>query len=156
MTTPGYHSPPVLTTNNTIMEFTTDIFELFGGAYLGDFSKYMYQADAYGSVFYATLLLPVAVAFVYYVVLDHILLAKNSKWMMIGALTAVASTVISLIIAYTKLNGYVFMQNIHNADIGVDDYVTFGLITFGWAALFFALFSLIFKNFSSRCRNIPF
>ena len=47
-------------------------------------------------------------------------------------------------------------DRIHGFEIGVDDYVTFGLITFGWAALFFALFSLIFKNFSSRCRNIPF
>ena len=138
------------------MDFTTDIFELFGGAYLGDFSKYMYQADVYGSVFYVTLLLPVAVAFVYYIILDHILLAKNSKWVMIGGLTAVASTVISLLIARTKLHGYIFMQNIHDADIGADDYVTLGVIVFAWAALFFAVFSVIFKSFSSRCRNIPF
>jgi hypothetical protein len=138
------------------MDFTTDIFELFGGAYLGDFSKYMYQADVYGSVFYVTLLLPVAVAFVYYIILDHILLAKNSKWVMIGGLTAVASTVISLLIARTKLHGYIFMQNIHDADIGADDYVTFGVIVFAWAAIFFAVFSVIFKSFSSRCRNIPF
>ena len=138
------------------MEFTTDIFELFGGAYLGDFSKYMYQADVYGSVFYVTLLLPVAVAFVYYIILDHILLARNSKWAMIGGITAVACTVISLLIARTKLHGYLFMQNIHNADIGVEDYTTFGVIVFAWAALFFVIFSIIFKSFSSRSRNIPF
>ena len=138
------------------MDFTTDIFELFGGAYLGDFSKYMYQADVYGSVFYVTLLIPVAVAFLYYIILDHILLARNAKWMMIGGGTALACTVISLLIARTKLQGHLFMQNIHNADIGVDDYVTFGVIVFGWAALFFVVFSIIFKSFSSRCRNIPF
>ena len=55
------------------MDIISEILELFGAAYLGDFSKYMFQSGAYSPVFYVMLLLPVIVAFVYYVVLDHML-----------------------------------------------------------------------------------
>ena len=67
------------------MDIISEILELFGAAYLGDFSKYMFQSGAYSSVFYVMLLLPIIVAFVYYVVLDHILLAQLRKWLFIGA-----------------------------------------------------------------------
>lgn len=147
----------ITTEHNTLtMEFTTDILELFGAAYMGDFSKYMYQADAYTSVFYVALLLPMAVAFIYYILLDHILLARRGKWMLIGAITAVVNTVVSTLIAHTKVSGYVFMQNIYNADISASDYLSFAFIVLLWTCVFYTVFSLVFKNFSSRCRNIPF
>ena len=138
------------------MDIITEIMELFGAAYLGDFSKYMFQSGAYGPVFYVMLLLPLIVAFVYYIVLDHILLAKFRKWLMIGASTAAVATVVGTIIAHQKLTGYTFSQNILEAGIGSADFLSFGFIIFAYSALLFFLFSLVFKSFSSRSRNIPF
>ena len=138
------------------MEFLTDIFELWGAAYLGDFSKYMYQADGYSSVFYVALLLPVAVAFVYYIVLDHILLARTGKWALTGVVTGVVAAVVSAVIAHAKLGSYIFRNNQYDADIASSDYITFGIIVLVYALLFFLIASLLFKSFSSRCRNVPF
>ena len=39
------------------MDIISNILELFGAAYLGDFSKYMFQSGAYSSVFYVMLFL---------------------------------------------------------------------------------------------------
>lgn len=138
------------------MELITNIFELWDAAYLGDFSKYMYAADGYSSVFYVMLLLPVAVAFVYYIVLDHILLARTGKWALTGAVTSVAAAVIAAVIARAKLEDYAFRENIYDAQIVTSDYVTFAVIVFGWAFIFYIIASLLFKSFSSRCRNVPF
>ena len=138
------------------MDIITEIMELFGAAYLGDFSKYMFQSGGYSPVFYVMLLLPLIVAFVYYIVLDHILLAQVRKWLMIGAGTAAVATIVSLIIAHQKIAGYTFSQNILDAGVGSADFLSFGFIIFVYSALLFLVFSVIFKSFSSRSRNIPF
>lgn len=138
------------------MELITNLFELWDAAYLGDFSKYMYAADGYSSVFYVMLLLPVAVAFVYYIVLDHIMLARTGKWAMIGSLSAVVSAVVAVVIARSKLEDYAFRENIYDAEIVTSDYITFAVIVFVWAFIFYIIASLLFKSFSSRCRNVPF
>ncbi len=138
------------------MDIISNILELFGAAYLGDFSKYMFQSGAYSPVFYVMLLLPLIVAFVYYIVLDHILLAQTRKWLFIGGGTAAVATVVALIIAHQKIEGFTFSQNIIDAGIGSADFLSFGFIIFVYSALFFLVFSLIFKSFSSRSRNIPF
>lgn len=138
------------------MDIISNILELFGAAYLGDFSKYMFQSGAYSSVFYVMLLLPLIVAFVYYIVLDHILLAQVRKWMLIGTVTAAVATVTGIIIAHQKIEGYTFSQNILEAGIGSADFLSFGFIIFVYSALLYFVFSLIFKSFSSRSRNIPF
>ena len=138
------------------MDIISNILELFGAAYLGDFSKYMFQSGAYSPVFYTLLLLPLIVAFVYYIVLDHILLAQLKKWMLIGAGTSAVATVITLIIAHQKITGFTFSQNILETGISTADFLSFGFIVFVYSALLFFLFSLLFKTFSSRTRNIPF
>lgn len=138
------------------MDIISNLLELFGAAYLGDFSKYMFQSGAYSPVFYVMLLLPLIVAFIYYIVLDHILLAKVKKWLTIGVATAATATVVVIVIAHQKITGYTFSQNIVDAGIGSADFLSFGFIIFAYSALLFFAFSLIFKNFSSRSRNIPF
>ena len=138
------------------MDIISNILELFGAAYLGDFSKYMFQSGAYSSVFYVMLFLPLIVSFVYYIVLDHILLANLRKWMLIGVVTGAVATVAGIIIAHQKIQGYTFSQNILEAGVGSADFISFGFIVFVYCALLYFVFSLILKSFSSRCRNIPF
>ena len=138
------------------MDIISEILELFGAAYLGDFSKYMFQSGAYSSVFYVMLLLPVIVAFVYYVVLDHILLAQLRKWLLIGAGTSAVAALIGVIIAHQKIESHTFGNNILDAGIGSGEFLSFGFIVFAYSALFFFIASIILKSFSSRSRNIPF
>jgi len=138
------------------MDIISNILELFGAAYLGDFSKYMFQSGAYSSVFYVMLFLPLIVSFVYYVILDHILLANLRKWLIIGGVTGAVATIVAIIIAHQQIQGYTFAQNILEAGIGSADFISFGFIIFAYSALLYFVFSLIFKSFSSRCRNIPF
>ena len=94
------------------MDIISEILELFGAAYLGDFSKYMFQAGAYGTVFYVMLLLPLLVAFVYYIVLDHILLAQLRKWLIIGVSTSAVAALVAMFIAHQQIDGFTFSQNI--------------------------------------------
>ena len=138
------------------MDIITEIMELFGAAYLGDFSKYMFMSGAYSSVFYVMLLLPILVAFCYYIVLDHILLAQTRKWMIIGAVTSAVAALVGVLIAHQQVEGFTFSQNILEAGISSADFLSFGFIVFAYSALFFFVSSLIFKSFSSRSRNIPF
>ena len=131
------------------MDIISNILELFGAAYLGDFSKYMFQSGGYSPVFYVMLFLPLIVAFVYYIVLDHILLAKVKKWLYIGLATAAVATLADIFIAHQKISGYTFSKNIVDAGVGSADF-------FVYSVLLYFIFSLIFKSFSSRSRNIPF
>lgn len=133
-----------------------ELFELFGTAYLGDFSNYMDISRAYGTAFYVMLFLPLLVTVVYYIVLDHILLAKTRKWILIGVVTCAACAVVDMVIAHLKLDGYLFSTNIMNANIDTGDYLSFGFIVFVYSAILYCIFSIILKSFSSRSRNIPF
>ena len=137
------------------MDIISNIFELFGAAYLDDFSKYMFQAGAYSSAFYVMLLLPVAVAFVYYIILDHILLANRKKWLIIGAVTSGVAALVNIIIAHQMITGFTFRNGIETR-IGSGEFISFGFITFAYSALFYFISSVILKSFSSRTRNIPF
>ena len=138
------------------MDIITEIMELFGAAYLGDFSKYMFLSGAYSTVFYVMLLLPLIVTFIYYVVLDHILLAQLRKWLIIGVVTGAVAAVAALVISRQQIEGYTFYQNIIETGVGSGDYMSFAFIVFMYSALLYLVFSIIFKSFSSRSRNIPF
>jgi len=138
------------------MGIITEFFELFGAAYLGDFSKFMYQSGAYTSCFYYTIGIPLLVTFVYYIVLDHILLAQVRKWTLVGGVSCVITALVCMSIAYQRIKGFTFMQNITNADVTSADLLSFGFIVFAYAVLLFVVLSVVLKSFSSRCRNIPF
>ncbi len=138
------------------MGIITEFFELFGAAYLGDFSKFMYQSGAYTSCFYFTVGIPLLVVFAYYIVLDHILLAQVRKWTIIGIVSSAVAALVCMGIAYQRIQGFTFMQNITSADVTSADVLAFGFIVFFYAALLYAVLSIALKSFSSRCRNIPF
>ena len=72
-----------------------NFLELWGLAYLGDLSKYMYKADLYSIVFFVMLLLPLVVWVFYYKVIDNIKLAHVSTWMIILAVVFVLTGLFS-------------------------------------------------------------
>lgn len=131
-----------------------EIFELFGSAYLGEFSNQMDLSRTYSTTFWVMLIIPLLVTVLYYIVLDHILLARFKKWLLIGVGTCATTAVIDMLIAKIKLGDCIFNNPSIHIDAG--DYISFGFIVFAYSALLYFIFSLILKSFSSRSRNIPF
>ena len=128
-----------------------EIFELFGAANLGDFSDSMDISRTYSTTFWVMLIIPLLITVLYYIVLDHILLAKTKKWLLIGVGTCATTAVIDMLIAKMTMGDY-----ITNTHIDFGDYLSFGFIVFIYSALLYFVFSLILKSFSSRSRNVPF
>lgn len=137
-------------------DFIANIFELWGGFYMGDFSKYMYKADLYGEVGLVVLLVPLIVFFIYYKPLDHIKSAKLSIWL---GLLLVVSLIVSLItynITDSGIADYLMKHKIKQTRIEDMDYIWFSIITFVYSALLSFSFSCIFKKGADRTRRIPF
>ena len=74
----------------------------------------------------------------------------------VGAVSAAVAAVVCMSIAYQRIKGFTFMQNITDADVTSADVLSFGFIVFVYAALLYVVLSVVLKSFSSRCRNIPF
>lgn len=133
-----------------------NIFELWGGFYMGDFSKYMYKAGLYGEVGLVVLLIPLFVFFIYYKPLDHIKTAKLSFWFI---LLLIVSLIVSLIvynISDSGIHEYLMKHKIKQTRIDEMDYIWFSLITFVYSALLSFGFSCLFKKGADRTRRIPF
>lgn len=137
-------------------DLIANIFELWGGFYMGDFSKYMYKAGLYGEVGLVVLLIPLFVFFIYYKPLDHIKTAKLSFWFI---LLLIVSLIVSLIvynISDSGIHEYLMKHKIKQTRIDEMDYIWFSLITFVYSALLSFGFSCLFKKGADRTRRIPF
>lgn len=137
-------------------DFIANIFELWGGFYMGDFSKYMYKAGLYGEVGLVVFLIPLFVFFIYYKPLDHIKTAKLSFWFI---LLLIVSLIVSLIvynISDSGIHEYLMKHKIKQTRIDEMDYIWFSLITFVYSALLSFGFSCLFKKGADRTRRIPF
>ena len=110
----------------------------------------------YSTTFWVMLIIPLLVTVLYYIVLDHILLARFKKWFLIGVGTCATTAIIDMLIAKMKMGDFIFTSNITNTHIDAGDYLSFGFIVFVYSALLYFILSLILKSFSSRSRNVPF
>ncbi len=136
--------------------FIANVFELWGGCYFGDFSKYMYKADLYGEVALWTILIPLIVFFVYYKPLDHIRLAKTSIWAFILVAVSLITALVAWNIADAGIGDYLVQHKIKKHNIIPVDYFWFSFIVFVYTAIISFIFSIIFKYGASKARRIPF
>lgn len=137
-------------------EFCADFFELWHGYDLGDFSKYMYDAGIYPSVFYVMvgfILLPLVV---YYVVLDHIQLARWWKWLFMIVFFSFANAVVGGMMAQNGVDSYLMQMNIHETSVTEAQVMSFALIDFAWCMVLSFVVSLLLQQASVKCRRIPF
>lgn len=130
-------------------DIIADFFEIWGWAYFGPFSQYMYKADLYIEPFLWLLLLPLAMLFIYYIVWDNIQFAKNWIWFTIITILSLIVAAIGWSIAETGLYDYLNAHNVTNAKIDDVDYIYFSIICFGWSMIWSFILSLIFKFFSN-------
>lgn len=137
-------------------DFFANIFELWGWAYLGPFSQYMYKADLYMIPFLWLMLLPIVVLFIYYVLWDNIRLAKTWIWCIILLALAFVIAGIGFNTADEGLYDYLNAHHITNSRIEDADYIYFAIICFCWSIFWSVVVSLILKFFSVKGRYIPF
>lgn len=137
-------------------DIVANIYELWGLEYLGDFSKYMYRADLYSSVFLVMFISSIIILFIYYKPLDHIQLAKKWIWALIVLALGLICSLAAYNIAVTGIDDYLFQNNIKQTQIKNSDFMTFSCIVFGWTVLLSFIWSVLFKYFSINSRKIPF
>lgn len=133
-----------------------NFLELWGLTYLGDLSKYMYKAGLYAIVFYVMLLLPLVIWFFYYKVIDNIKLANVKSWVVILLVIFVIIGIFTYSYSYNEVTYYLFKHKITKYSIRYGDIIILSLIASLWSAVFSFIWSWVLKNFSVKCRNIPF
>lgn len=133
-----------------------NFLELWGLAYFGDLSKYMYRANLYVVIFWVMLLLPLVVWFLYYRVIDNIKLANVKSWSIILVVVFLVTVLFSYVFSYNGVTDYLYDHKIKKYDIGYGDIFCLSLIAALWSAVFSLIFSWVLKNFSKATRNIPF
>lgn len=137
-------------------DFCANFYELWHYYYLGDFSKYMYDAGLYPEVFYLMLGFVVVPLVLYYIVVDHIQLARRTIWLLIVTAFSLVSAVAGSVVAENGVNDYLIKMNIHHTTIAGSDSVSFGLIVFFWGMVLSLVFSLLLQHGSVKSRRIPF
>lgn len=137
-------------------DIVANFFELWGWAYLGPFSQYMYKADLYLVPFLWLILLPLAVLFIYYKLWDNIQFAKTWIWLLIVIGISVIVAAIGFVGADEGLYDYLNAHHITNSKIEDVDYIYFSIICFGWSLVWSFILSLVLKCISVKGRYIPF
>ena len=137
-------------------EFIANIFELWGGCYFADFSKYMFKANLYQEVAIWLVLIPLIVFFIYYKPLDHIKLAKPSIWFAILIAVSLIVSLISFNISSSGIEDYLQAHKITKTSITPTDYFLFSCIVFVYTAILSFIYSMVLKLGSTKSRCIPF
>lgn len=137
-------------------DFCANFFELWSYYDLGDFSKYMYRAGLYPTAFYIMLAFVLVPLILYYIIVDHIQLARWYKWLMIVLTANFLGAVTCAVLAQSGIDDYLIKMNIHNTVISGSESVSFGVIVFAWSMVLSLLFSLALQHGSVKCRRIPF
>jgi hypothetical protein len=138
------------------MDLIANFYELWGGAYLGNFSNQMYDNNIYFPIALYSILLAIILTVAYYYIIDRPGTAKFSIW----SINILVGGIISYIIAYVSANNK--LTDVF-ANIGeplpaafTSDILLFGLINTMWTILLMFLLSLVFKWKSTHSSFIPF
>lgn len=137
-------------------DIAAEFFELWGAAYLGQFSQYMYKADLYLQPLLYLLVVPVVVLLVYYVLWDNIRFAKTWVWTVVLLVVSAVVAMLGYNIADAGIYDYLTQHHIVNTTIADSDYTCFALICFAWTFVYSFIISLVMKNFSVKGRYVPF
>lgn len=137
-------------------DIVANFFELWGWAYLGSFSQYMYKADLYFETFLWLILFPLAILFIYYILWDNIRFAKTWIWLLVVLVISLIIGAIGFNSADSGLYDYLNSHHITNSKIEDVDYIYYTFICFGWTFIWSCILSFILKFFAVKGRYIPF
>ena len=136
-------------------DLIANFYELWGGAYLGNFSDQMFDNDLYFPVALYSIFVGLILIIVYYYVIDRPGTAKISIW----ALNLLLGAIISAIIAYVSANNdltEIFASIGEPVPIAFSsDMLMFAMINAMWTIILMVLLSFVFKWKSPNSSYIP-
>ncbi|AVR47068.1 hypothetical protein C7S20_18445 [Christiangramia fulva] len=139
-----------------LKDLIANFYELWGGAYLGDFSEQMYSNDLYFSVALYSVIVALILTIAYYYVVDRPGTAKLSIW----SLNLLMGAIINFIIAFVSANND--LTDIF-ASVGepipasfTSDMIVFSIINSMWTVLLMFLVSIMIKWKSTNSSYVPF
>lgn len=135
--------------------FIANLYEFFGWANLGDFSEDMFQNGFYLPLFIVMLVSVIAVAAIYYYVVNHPRVNRWYHWFFFGIGTALVNFAVTWVIASDKIVNH-FAQQGMAAPYDWTNYFILSILAFLWTFVFFFLFSFIIKWGSRNCKHTPF
>jgi len=139
-----------------LKDFIANFYELWGGAYLGDFSEQMYNNDLYFSVALYSIIVALILTIAYYYIVDRPGTAKLSIW----SLNLLVGAIINFIIAFVSANNDLteIFASVGSAVPAsfTSDMMVFSIINSMWTVLLMFLFSMLFKWKSSHSSYVPF
>lgn len=137
-------------------DLVANFYELWGGAYLGNFSDQMYSNDLYFPVALYSIVVALVLTIAYYYIIDRPGTAKLSIW----ALNLLVGAILSAIIAFVSANND--LTEIF-ASIGEQvpasyssDMMMFAVVNAMWTILLMVLLSFVLKWKSPNSSYVPF
>ncbi|MCS7027424.1 MAG: hypothetical protein NZ519_01550 [Bacteroidia bacterium] len=113
-----------------------------------------YDAGAfYNTIGLVSILSPLFFSLMYYLVIDRPKLSKIITWFLFG----LVSGLIPFIWAYVKVSNDV-ANKMYCKELQITSGDTWGwaLTVLLWTLVFYFIYSLVIKNFSTNCKRIPF
>ena len=135
--------------------FIANLYEFWGYLNLGGFSADMFNFNYYLPVFIVMLASVMAVAAIYYYVVNHPRVNRWYHWLFFNLGTALLNFALAWIIASDKLFNLWASQGMA-CPYDWTEYFVFSCMAFVWTFVFFFLFSFIIKWGSRNCKHVPF
>lgn len=135
--------------------FVANLFEFWGGFYLGDFSNDMYQNGYYLPIFFIILIISFFSVILFYYGINHPRYNRWWHWLLHNVCTGVIISIFTALYSSDAIIGY-YAENGMESPYSWTNYFTLSLISFFWSLIIFFIFSFMFKWWSINCKHSPF
>ncbi|MCH8535205.1 MAG: hypothetical protein LAT51_09070 [Flavobacteriaceae bacterium] len=139
-----------------LKDLIANFYELWGGAYLGEFSNQMFDNDLYFPVALYSIIIALVITVLYYYVLNRPNIAKLKIWFLFLMIGAITNAIIAYVSAYNDLTEIFASINEELPKSFPSDMLMFALINAFWTLVLIFVFSIIIKWKSPNSSYIPF
>lgn len=139
-----------------LKDMIANFYELWGAAFLGNFSNQMYNNDLYFSVALYSIIVALILIVAYYYIIDRPGTAKLGIWLINLLIGAILSFVIAFVSSNNDLTEIFSSIGEPVPAAFSSDMLIFSIINSMWTVLLMFLFSMLFKWKSSHSSFVPF
>ena len=137
-------------------DLIANLYEFWGGAYLGPFSDDMYSIDQYFPIAIYSIITAIVITIIYYYVLDRPATAKKRFWLLALLLGGIISFVIAFVTSNNGLTEMFIQVGVPVPAGYTTDILQFSLINVFWTIILIFLLSMAIKWKSKNSSYIPF
>lgn len=135
--------------------FIANLFELWGLAYLGNFSDEMYNNRFYNPIALLMIISSAIFILIYYYAVNHPRLNRWFWWLCTGLIVSVINFVIAWTISDNQLYNLYQSLQVDFPYNAITHYIPFSFIVALWSFVLFFIFSFAFKWWSRNCKYSP-